>query len=335
MSEQQLHPFSELTPEAILTVIDQQVASIDQWTDGRIYPLNSYENRVYHVGLEDREPVIAKFYRPERWSKAQIAEEHGFIFDLVADEQCAVAPIQIAGESVFEAQIGEQTFYWCLFPRRGGRAPELTDPDCAFRLGMALGRLHNIGASKPFSARENFDPLQRVLDAKAKVLAIAPEYIQHNYQTAVDEIVRLLERQQAAWQQAEKLRCHCDCHVGNILWRDDTAHFVDFDDSATAIAMQDIWMLLTGEREEQRATLAEVVAGYEEFRPFDSSQLQFIESLRAVRIVHHAGWLASRWQDPAFPMHFPWFNTERYWAEHLQALREQQHALQQPALTLY
>lgn len=329
------HPFSALTPEAILAVIDRQIASLDQWTDGRIYPLNSYENRVYHVGLEDREPVIAKFYRPSRWSKAQIEEEHAFIFELVADEQCAVAPLQIDGNSVFTAEIDGETFYWALFPRRGGRAPELSDPDCAYRLGMALARLHNIGAVKPFAAREVWQPATRIERARDAVLQIVPDYLRHNYSQAVDSLLDVIRGQQSAWESATLLRTHCDCHAGNILWRDDTAHFVDFDDAANSIAMQDIWMLLTGEREEQRATLSEVVAGYEEFREFNASELQFIESLRTARIVHHSGWLASRWQDPAFPMHFPWFNTERYWAEHLTVLREQTLALQQPALKLY
>lgn len=328
------HPFSVLTPERILATVDPLLACRNQISDGRILALNSYENRVYQIGIEDSEPVIAKFYRPGRWSEAQLCEEHAFTQELADDEQTVIASLVIAGDSLFHTTINGEPFYWALFPRRGGRAPELDNPDCAYRLGIALGRLHSIGAARLFSARDRWHPAERIQTAINAVTSLLPDYLHHNYQQISEQLLQQVTEQTRHWHTLTSLRVHADCHAGNILWRDDTPYLLDFDDSANSIAMQDIWMLLTGDRCEQLATLSEVIEGYETFRQFDPRELALVESLRTARIMHHAGWLASRWQDPAFPLHFPWFNTDAYWAEHLNTLREQSLALQQPPLTL-
>jgi Ser/Thr protein kinase RdoA (MazF antagonist) len=322
-------PFYQLMPD---TVIDA-VESLGYYSDGRILALNSYENRVYQVGLDEAEPLIAKFYRPERWSDEQILEEHQFCFEMAEQELPVVAPLRNAsGESLF--RFGEYRF--ALYPRRGGRAPELGDPDHLYRLGQTLGRIHLVGAAHPFRYRPELNVEHYGYDS---VALIAQDFIPASLHEAYVSLTRdLLEEVEAAFDRAgpvRRLRAHGDCHGGNILWRDDTPNFVDFDDARMAPAIQDLWMLLTGDdRNELQLQLSEVVEGYNEFADFDPRELHLVEALRTLRMLHYSAWLARRWQDPAFPHNFPWFNTERYWGEHLLQLREQFAKLREAPLVL-
>lgn len=322
-------PFYQLTPD---TVIDA-VESRGYLSDGRILALNSYENRVYQVGLDEAQPLIAKFYRPARWSDEQILEEHQFCFEMAEQELPVVAPLRDDhGESLF--RFGDYRF--ALYPRRGGRAPELSDPDHLYRLGQTLGRIHLVGAARPFLHRPTLDIRHYGCDS---VALIAAEFIPASlHQAYVSLTADLLAEVEAAFSRAEAvrmLRIHGDCHGGNILWRDDTPNFVDFDDARMGPGIQDLWMLLTGDdRQELQLQLSEVVAGYDEFATFDPRELHLVEALRTLRMLRYSAWLARRWEDPAFPHNFPWFNTERYWGEHLLQLREQFAKLREPPLEL-
>ncbi|MGK2913458.1 MAG: serine/threonine protein kinase [Porticoccaceae bacterium] len=322
------HPFEILTPEFLLSAVESQGFVCD----GRLYPLNSYENRVYQVGIEDAEPLIAKFYRPERWTDAQIAEEHAFCFELAELELPVVTPLRVAsGESLL--QFGG--FRFALFPRRGGRAPELDNPDTLVTLGRMLGRIHGVGASRPFQHR----PILSVdSHGRDSVALISAQFMPPSLKPAYDSVARdLLARVDDVLGEIGNLtliRTHGDCHVGNLLWRDDAPNFVDFDDARMAPAMQDLWMLLSGGRMMQTAQMEEIVEGYNEFHDFSPRELRLIEPLRSLRILHYSAWLARRVDDPAFVRAFPWFNTERYWGEHILALREQMSALTEPPLQL-
>ena len=300
--------------------------------DCRTSALNSYENRVYQVGLDEGQPLIAKFYRPGRWSDEQIREEHGFCFDLAEHELSVVAPCRnTEGESLFHYQ----GFRFALYPRQGGHAPEFDNDENLVILGRMLGRIHSIGAIRPFVQRPTLDSLsfghqsvqlisERFIpdEYRASYLAVSGQLLQ-----AIDEII-------AATPGVRHIRSHGDCHAGNILWRDGAPHFVDFDDARMAPAVQDLWMMLSGERARQLAQLAELIKGYREFYDFHPRELWLIESLRALRMLHYSAWLASRWEDPTFPRTFPWFNTVRYWGEHILQLREQLALLEEPPLEL-
>ena len=322
-------PFYQLTPD---TVIDA-VESLGYDSDGRILALNSYENRVYQVGLDEAQPLIAKFYRPERWSDEQIIEEHQFCFEMVEQELPVVAPLcNGTGDSLF--RFGDYRF--ALYPRRGGRAPELSDMNHLYRLGQTLGRIHLVGAARPFLHRPTLSIEHYGYES---VELIGRDFIPASLHEAYVSLTRdLLQEVEAAFKRAGRLRllrAHGDCHGGNILWRDDTPNFVDFDDARMAPAIQDLWMLLTGEdRNELQLQLSEVIEGYTEFADFDPRELNLVEALRTLRMLRYSAWLARRWEDPAFPHNFPWFNTERYWGEHLLQLREQFARLQEPPLEL-
>jgi Ser/Thr protein kinase RdoA (MazF antagonist) len=329
MSDNPSQPFYQLTPD---TVIDA-VESMGYLSDGRILALNSYENRVYQVGIEDREPLIAKFYRPLRWSDEQILEEHQFCFELVERELPVVAPLtNAAGESLFHFN----DYRFSLFKRRGGRAPELDDPDHLYQLGHTLGRIHLVGAVRPFVHRPALDIQTYGRDSVALISAgFIPPSLREAYTSLCADLLDGIEACFAAAGEVKLIRVHGDCHGGNILWRDDMPNFVDFDDARMAPAIQDLWMLLTGDdRVQQQLQLAEVIAGYNEFADFDPRELHLVEALRTLRMMHYSAWLARRWEDPAFAHNFTWFNTERYWGEHILQLREQLSALQQPPLTL-
>lgn len=322
------HPFERLTPSFLLDAIETK----GFWCDGRTFPLNSYENRVYQVGIEEAEPLIAKFYRPQRWSRAQILEEQAFTFELAEQELPVVTPWRDEqGESLFEYQ----GFMFSLFPRKGGHAPELDNLDNLFTLGRLLGRMHRVGSVKAFQYRPEINAQNYGHNSAAFIsehfipaeLKTAYDSLTHDLLQAVDEIV-------GNARNIELIRVHGDCHQGNMLWRDDAPHFVDFDDARMAPAMQDIWMLLSGDRHEQLQQLSEIVDGYSEFHDFHSRELQLIEVLRTLRIMHYSAWLARRWHDPAFPRSFSWFNTVRYWSEHILELREQLSLLQEQPLTL-
>lgn len=320
-------PFYQLGPEVVMDAVE----SIGYLCDGRQFPLNSYENRVYQVGIEDQAPLIAKFYRPARWSDEQILEEHQFCFELAEQELPVVAPIRDdAGRSLFEYD----GFRFALYPRKGGQGPELDNLDNLHLLGKLLGRIHAVGAVRPFLHRPVLDSRSFGHEAAALVSEFIPRELKQSYDTLARDLLQGVDEVIAAAGTVKQLRVHGDCHAGNILWRDDNAHFVDLDDARMAPAVQDIWMLLSGSRDRQLAQLSEIVDGYDQFFTFQPRELQLIEALRSLRIIHHAAWLASRWEDPAFPMGFPWFNSMRYWSEHILELREQFAALSEPPLQL-
>ena len=320
------HPYSTLSPERVLDAIEAQ----GYRCDGRINALNSYENRVFQVGIEDQPPLIAKFYRPDRWSLDQIGEEHDFCAELTAAEWPVVAPmIGPNGLSVYE----DNCFLFSLFTRFGGQAPEPSNLETIELLGRCLGRLHAIGAERDFQSRPAITVESYGTESREFLLSnqCIPASLADSYATLTRDI---LEKVSSIFESRlyQPIRLHADCHLGNILWRDDRAVFVDFDDCRMGPAVQDLWMLLSGDRLEQTQQLEALLEGYEMFYDFDDRELELIESLRTLRMMHHAAWLARRWSDPAFPRAFPWFNTERYWGEHILELREQLSALQEASL---
>jgi Ser/Thr protein kinase RdoA (MazF antagonist) len=325
----QAHPYEQLTPDLVLDAIE----STGLVTDARILALNSYENRVYQVGIEGGSPLIAKFYRPARWSDAQILEEHQFTQALKELEISVVPPmIDEQGQSLLDFK----GFRFALYPRQGGHAPNLDDFDALLSLGRTLGRIHALGQAREFAHRPALD-IQTFGHESYRYLLehdFLPTSLRESYRTLGAD---LLARCESQFRRVSyrTIRLHGDCHPGNILWRDEVPHFVDFDDARMGPAIQDLWMLLSGERDQQTAQLSEILEGYREFCEFDLAELQLIEALRALRIMHYSAWLARRWTDPAFPKHFPWFNTERYWGEHILELREQLAALNEPPLVIY
>lgn len=324
----QAHPFATLTPDFLMDAVESR----GYLCDGRLFPLNSYENRVYQVGMEEDSPLIAKFYRPRRWSDEQILEEHQFCFELAEQELPVVAPLVAQdGTSLFEYQ----GYRFALFPRKGGHAPEFDNLDNLLILGRLLGRIHLVGASRNFVHRPELDLRSYGYDSVELISqGFIPAELKLAYDSLAKDLLQALEEIIAAHSDVKLIRVHGDCHAGNILWRDDNPHFVDFDDTRTAPAIQDIWMLLSGDRARQTAQLSEIVEGYNEFYDFQPRELRLIEVLRTLRIMHYSAWLAKRWNDPAFPLNFPWFNTVRYWSEHILELREQYAALQEPVLEI-
>jgi Ser/Thr protein kinase RdoA (MazF antagonist) len=321
------HPYDRLTPD---TVIDA-VESTGRLSDARLLALNSYENRVYQVGIEDAPPLIAKFYRPGRWSREQILEEHSFSLELQAAEISVVAPlVDDSGSSLHQYE----NFLFALFTRRGGYPPELDNLDNLLVLGRTLGRIHGVGKASDFAHREHICVQRMLADNREFLLQdFIPRALRPAYESLTADLLReVVARYQP--DDGDEIRIHGDCHVGNILWRDDVAHFVDLDDCMMAPAVQDLWMFLNGERHERELQLSELVEGYSEFCDFDPGQLRWVEPLRTLRLVNYAAWVARRWEDPAFPKAFTWFNTERYWAEHILELREQLAALQEEPLRL-
>ncbi|WP_116368371.1 serine/threonine protein kinase [Parahaliea mediterranea] len=322
------HPYEALTPDLVIDAVE----SAGYLSDARLLALNSYENRVYQVGLEDGEPLIAKFYRPGRWSDEQILEEHQFSRELIDADISIVAPLANAAGETLHRHAG---FRFTLFPRRGGYPPELDNPDSLLVLGRTLGRIHAVGAARPFEHRPALT-VQRLLGEPREFIIehFIPAELRPAYATLTEDLLEIVETLCREIQGSDWIRVHGDCHVGNILWRDDTAHFVDLDDCCTAPAIQDLWMFLSGERHERELQLCELIEGYSEFCDFDPRQLRWVEALRSMRLVNYAAWLARRWEDPAFPRSFTWFNTERYWADHILELREQLGALQEEPLRL-
>lgn len=319
-------PYAELGPDPILDAVE----SIGLPTDGHLLALNSYENRVYQVGIEDAEPVIAKFYRPGRWSDAAILEEHAFTLELAEREIPAVPPFEISGQTLHH----HRGYRFSLSPRRGGRTPELEDSQVLETIGRYLGRIHCVGAVRPFTHRPTLDIEGFGLIPRDFLLAGGwiPADLLPAYESVVQEA---LHGVLACFERAGEvtlLRLHGDCHRGNLLWTDAGPHFVDFDDARTGPAVQDLWMLLSGERADMSRQLADILAGYEDFRDFDHRELHLIEALRTLRQIHYAAWLARRWRDPAFPAAFPWFGTQHYWQDHILALREQIAAMQEGPL---
>ncbi|CAN7535382.1 serine/threonine protein kinase [Trinickia sp. LjRoot230] len=324
------HPFTRLTPECVLDALDSVLAPTGVRTDGRLLPLNSYENRVYQVGVEDGPPVIAKFYRPERWSDEAILEEHTFVAELVAHEIPAV-PARTIDSKTLHTFDG---FRFAVFERRGGRAPDLDRRDTLEWMGRFIGRIHAVGQRIPYVARPAFEIESFGYEPRDFLLghAFVPADLREAYAAAAALALEGVERAFDAAGEVKRLRLHGDCHASNVLWTDSGPHFVDFDDSRMGPAIQDLWLLLPGERVEAANALGDLLAGYEDFCEFEPRELHLIEALRTLRLIHYAAWLARRWDDPAFPAAFPWFNTQRYWEARVLELREQIGAMQEGPL---
>ncbi|TWO63586.1 serine/threonine protein kinase [Caenimonas sedimenti] len=327
------HPYETLTPDAV----QDALAGVGLYGDGRLMALSSYENRVYQVHLEDpfegHAIVIAKFYRPERWTEAQIAEEHAFSAELAAAEVPAVAPLAPGGSTLHR----HGDFWFSVSPRRGGRQPELDDGEVLEWIGRFLARLHVVGAAKPFATRPALDVATFAIEPRDWLLAngAVPMEVEREWTEACHAAIAMVETAFAEAKAAgvRQLRLHGDCHPGNILWTPDAGpHFVDLDDARTGPAVQDLWMLLSGDRSQRQKQLGALVDGYEQMREFDRSELALIEPLRTLRLIHYSAWLARRWDDPAFPRAFPWFGTPDYWRDQLLMLQEQAEAMAEPPL---
>lgn len=322
------HPYDRLTPDMVIEAVE----SVGYLSDARLLALNSYENRVYQVGIEDQAPLIAKFYRPERWSEAQILEEHQFSLELRDADISVVAPLVADNGTTLHHYEG---YLFTLFTRRGGHPPELDNLDNMLVLGRTLGRIHGVGRAGHFKFRQTMSVQQMVVASREFLLnGFIPRELVPAYESLTADLAQTVTSLFSEVTPDDFIRVHGDCHVGNILWRDDTAHFVDLDDSCSAPAIQDLWMFLNGERHDRQLQLSELVEGYSEFCDFDPRQIRWIEALRTMRLVHYSAWLARRWEDPAFPRSFTWFNSERYWADHILELREQMSALQEEPLQL-
>ena len=319
--------FAQLQPDDILEALEQ----VGYLSDGRFLALNSYENRVYQIGIEDDTPVVAKFYRPGRWSDASILEEHSFTKELADQEIPVVAPLEHDGKTLHHCG----PFRLSVSPRRGGRAPDLDDADLLRQLGRLVARIHLVGGSSEFNHRPSVD-IESYGDESADFL-LANDFIPSELADVYEGVVdHLLDTVVACYDRAgnvRQIRLHGDFHPGNVLVNRDRLHIVDLDDARSGPAVQDLWMFLSGDKQEQQPQLTQLLEGYEEFRLFDARELNLIEALRSLRIMHYVAWLARRWDDPAFKVAFPWFNTGRYWDEHLLALREQTALMQEPPLT--
>ncbi|MBZ2189441.1 serine/threonine protein kinase [Alcanivorax sp. JB21] len=333
MTEHTQHPFEALTPDLLLDAVE----STGVLSDGRMLALNSYENRVYQVGIEGEAPIIAKFYRPGRWSDAQIQEEHDLCLTLAEHELPVVAPLRnAAGETLHHFLHPHGTFRFSLYPRKGGHAPELDNLDNLLIMGRFLGRLHNVGAIRPFAHRPTLTSQDFGHDAVAFVSEhFVPAELKTAYDSLTRDLLQAVDAQINSVTNAQLIRVHGDCHSGNVLWRDNAPHFIDLDDARMAPAVQDIWMLLSGDRHRQTQQLSEIVEGYSEFRDFNPAELRLIEPLRTLRMLHFSAWIARRWDDPAFPRAFPWFDSPRYWGERILDLRMQMAELNEPHLAIY
>jgi Ser/Thr protein kinase RdoA (MazF antagonist) len=322
------HPYNRLTPDTIIEAVE----SMGRDSDRRILALNSYENRVYQVGIEDSAPLIVKFYRPERWSDAAIHEEHGFALELAAAEIPVVAPLVRDGETLFRYE----GFRFALFERRGGRWPELGSATEREWMGRFLGRIHAIGRRQPFKHRDRLSIDRLGTDSRHFLLEQGwlPAHLENAYESLTADLIERIRDVFASVGRTADLRLHGDCHRGNVLWTDEGPHFVDLDDCVTGPAIQDLWMLVSGSRDEMGEQIADLLKGYRQFCSFDHREIALIESLRTLRMIHYAAWLARRWQDPAFPQAFPWFEEPRYWEGHVLSLREQMSAIDEGPIEL-
>ncbi len=330
-------PYAELTPDCVLDAL----ASVGLIGDGRLLSLNSYENRVYQVWLDHTaqssavpaatSSVVAKFYRPHRWSDAQIGEEHAFVAELAEHEMPVVAPLPLVGEATIASF---RDFRFAVYPRCGGRAPELEDRSTLEWMGRFIGRIHRVGAVAPFKVRPALDIAS--FGEEPRDWLLAHNFIPADIEAAWKSVVALaLDGVRRCFERAgdvRTIRLHGDCHAGNVLWTDAGPHFVDFDDARMGPAIQDLWMLLSGDRADMQRQLGAIVSGYEDFQDFDDRELWLIEGLRTLRLIHYSAWIARRWDDPAFPAAFPWFNTQRYWQDRILELREQVAVMDEPAL---
>ncbi len=326
------HPYTQLTPDVVMDAL----SSLGLWPDGRLLALSSYENRVYRAHLDEPEQghtsVVLKFYRPGRWTHAQILEEHAFAAELAAAEVPVVAPLVLSGATLHQAA----GFAFSVSPLRGGRAPELDDPDVLEWIGRFLARLHNTGAARPFAHRPHLDTASFAEESADWLLShqAIPLEVESAWREAYAAALPLL-RSTLGGMAGSALRLHGDCHPGNVLWTPGAGpHFVDLDDARMGPAVQDLWMLLSGDRRQRTLQLSALLDGYEQLRDFDRRELVWIEGLRTLRLVHYSAWLARRWNDPIFPINFPWFGTPDYWRGQVQMLHEQIEAMQEAPLVV-
>lgn len=327
--------YSTLDPQAVLDAL----SSVGLQGDGRLLQLNSYENRVFQLYLEDGRAVVAKFYRPGRWSDAQILEEHAFALQLADAEVPVVPPLMLGtAGTLAHVDIGGTQHRFSVSERRAGRAPELDDLDVLEWLGRFIARIHMVGSGQPFRERRTLDtesfgrrPQRLLLEGN-----FIPDAQLPAWRSMCDAALEAVEDAFARAGSMRHIRLHGDCHPGNVLWRGaEGPHFVDLDDACNGPAVQDLWMLLSGERASRTAQLSALLEGYQDFRPFDPRELALIEPLRTLRMVHHSAWLAERWSDPAFPAAFPWFGSAAYWSQQTTELREQLEVMAEPPLAVF
>jgi Ser/Thr protein kinase RdoA (MazF antagonist) len=320
--------FSALSPDLIIDGLE----SAGFVVDSGLLALNSYENRVYQFHDDNLVKYVTKFYRPQRWQLEQIKEEHDFSFELAEQELPIVAPLKVDGQSLFEYQ----GYHFAVFPCRGGRIFEVDNLDQLEWMGRFIARIHAVSSQHDFKYRPSFNSNEMLLQARETILSsnYVPKSLLTPFVTILDQVIAIATEQYLPVKQMREIRLHGDCHAGNILWRDEGPHFVDLDDCRSGPAIQDLWMMLSGDRQQQLLQLDTLLMGYEEFNTFENEQLILIESLRTMRVVNYMAWLCKRWQDPAFPQNFPWFNTEKYWEQQILMLKEQMSALQQPPLSL-
>ena len=339
-TQEAVHAYEKLTPDVVLDAL----AGVGLYGDGRLMALSSYENRVYQIHLETPagagavgDIVVAKFYRPGRWSDAQILEEHAFAAELMAAEIPVVGALVLNGSTLHHFD----GFSFSVSPRRGGRRPELEDFNVLEWIGRFLARIHTVGSSRHFEHRPALN-LQTFGHASRDVL-LAGHYLpldmESRWLNAFEEAMKVAQAVFDSVGGIRTLRLHGDCHPGNILWTPEGVegagpHFVDLDDARSGPAVQDLWMLLSGERAQCLRQLGALVDGYEEFRAFDRRELALIEPLRTLRLVHYSAWLAQRWQDPIFPINFPWFGSSDYWKGQVDMLQEQLEAMQEAPLVV-
>ncbi|XVJ71060.1 MAG: serine/threonine protein kinase [Rhizobacter sp.] len=337
-------PYEGLTPDVVLDAL----AEVGCFGDGRLIQLNSFENRVFQVFLEDKSVVVAKFYRPHRWSDAQILEEHAYAQELAAQDIPVIAPLSLTASggaadtstvssepntlATVHTTAGQHRF--SLSPRRSGRSPELEDPQVLEWIGRFIGRMHAVGQKRAFKHRRTLTVAEFGLASRDYLLAlnvVSPEW-QERWTSLVNAVLHLTQQRFDEVQTsvgAAAIRLHGDCHVGNVLWTESGPHFVDLDDAMMGPAVQDLWMLLSGDPQAAKGQLRALLAGYEQFMDFDDRELSLIEPLRSLRIIHYSAWLARRWSDPAFPAAFPWFGTSAYWSEQITQLQDQLDAMQE------
>lgn len=317
--------FSSLSPDLILDGLE----SVGFTVDSGLLALNSYENRVYQFHDDNLVKYVTKFYRPERWSEKQIREELNFALELESHELPLVAPITINGESLFNYK----GYFFAVYPCRGGRIFEVDNLNQLEWMGRFIARIHAVSSNKAFETRPHFSADEMLYQARQiiQTSGFVPSSLNNPFFTILDQVIDVAATQ---YKPKQEIRLHGDCHAGNILWTDDGPHFVDLDDCKMGPPIQDLWMMLSGDRNEQVLQLDTLLMGYEEFFTFDTSQLVLIESLRTMRVVNYMAWLCKRWKDPAFPRNFPWFDSEKYWEQQILMLKEQMSALQQPPLSL-
>jgi Ser/Thr protein kinase RdoA (MazF antagonist) len=346
MSDTGSHAYQTLTPDVVMDAL----ASVGLYGDGRQQALSSYENRVYQLHLEEGPAVVAKFYRPERWSESQILEEHAFSAELMAAEIPVIGPLVLEGKTLHHFG----GFAFSVSPSRGGRAPELDDADVLEWIGRFLARIHTVGAGRPFACRPALNLQSFGTDSRDWLLGhdMVPLDVQSTWAKAAEQAFDLIaaypclapseRRQDGDSEPIRQIRLHGDCHPGNILWTPLESpassgpgpHFVDLDDARSGPAVQDLWMLLSGDRQQRTRQLGALVDGYEQFREFDRRETALIEPLRTLRLIHYSAWLARRWSDPTFPINFPWFGSSDYWQGQVQMLEEQIEAMQEAPLVV-